>query len=73
MRMIRQFSVAGHEIGLFISSVEPTDRFAWRIYCIHRKESAETFAAIKNAVAKADDPDRILVKKTGRTLAAQCL
>lgn len=55
--------VAGQELGLFITSVEPTDRFAWRIYCIRRDESDEAICAIKRAVAEADDPDRIPVKK----------
>lgn len=63
MRMIRQFAVAGHELGLFITSVEPTDRFAWRIYCIRREESDKTFADIKRVLAGTDDPERIPVKK----------
>lgn len=50
-------------MGLFIGPVEMTDRFAWRLYCRRRKESDEAFAIIKRAIANAEDPERIPVKK----------
>lgn len=63
MAYITQFEVAGQELGLFIGMVDLTDRYAWRMYCRRQKESDEAFDIIKRAIAKADDPDRIPVKK----------
>lgn len=67
MRTIRQFEVAGHEIGTFITISEPIADYTWAIYFDKREESREAAEAIYRAIAEADDPERIPAKINWKT------
>lgn len=60
--MIRQFEVAGHEIGTFIIDSVPIADYTWAIYFEKREESEDAAAAISRVIAEAKDPKRIPVK-----------
>lgn len=62
MTTIKQFEVAGQELGIFNVNDYKPRRFTWRLSCLRRPESDRAIAAIKEAIAKAEDPDRIPVK-----------
>ncbi len=61
-RIIKQFEVAGQELGTFITLTEPIRRYTWRIYFLRREESEVAVDIIKRAIDEAADPDRMPVK-----------
>lgn len=62
MRTIQQFEVAGQELGLFNVTDYKIRRFTWRLNCLRRPESDRAIMAIKDAIAKAKDPEHIPVR-----------
>lgn len=62
MRTVRQFEVAGHEIGPFITISEPIEDHTKAIYFDKREESKEAADAIYRTIEEAADHERIPVK-----------
>lgn len=60
--IVKQFKVADQEMGVFNVADRKIGRYAWRLHCLRRKESDEAIAVIKQAIAEAEDPERVPVK-----------
>lgn len=60
-RIIKQFMVAGEELGTFIVTCDRPRRYTWRLWCLRRPESDRAFATISQEIENAEDPKHIPV------------
>lgn len=70
-RMIKQFMVAGEELGTFIVTCDRPRRYAWRLWCLRRPESDRAFTEISQAIQNAADPEHIPVTINWREAEGQ--